>query len=334
MAMNKIFKLWSELDQVPNQGLYKRLYASGKPFYIYATYQYPEKYYGIAFVVSNNYGINIKPFENLKDLKVSLMADRGFSNSRLLSIQLMSSANKDVFATLCEDVIQSVIDIVSESERVNTIVNQLFKWKSMFDKINSNGLSQSEQQGLFGELNLLHKMLSKTTLQHYDILQSWVGIDKALRDFQGTSWAIEVKTTATGNPQKIIVNNERQLDETLLDSLYLYHCSVETSKANGVTLYDKINEIRGVISSDIPILTIFNAKLFEAGYADAQSELYKDLHYKIRSENFYQIKDDFPRIKENELRDGVGNVTYSVVLAQCNNYLVSEKQVILNIQNK
>ena len=78
---------------------------------------------------------------------------------------------------------------------------------------------------------------------------------------------------------------------------------------------------------------IFNAKLFEAGYTDSQSNLYKDRYYQIRFEKLYRIDEDFPRIKENELRDGVGNVTYSIVLAMCDNYLVTENQVISNIQN-
>jgi hypothetical protein len=55
-----------------------------------------------------------------------------------------------------------------------------------------------------------------------DVLHSWVGVDKALRDFQGSSWALEVKTTSTNNPQKVTINSERQLDETLLENLFCF----------------------------------------------------------------------------------------------------------------
>ena len=73
-------------------------------------------------------------------------------------------------------------------------------------------------------------------------------------------------------------------------------------------------------------------QLFEAGYADAQANLYKDRFYQIRFEKLYKIDKAFPRIKESELRDGVGNVTYSIVLAMCDDYLVPENQVITDIQ--
>lgn len=333
MNNNHILELWKELEQSQSNGHFKRLFQSNKPFHIYVTYQFPEKYYGIAFVISDDFRIDISAFENLKDLKVSLIDDHSFENTRLLTIQLLTPLNRDIFATLCDNVIQSVIDITSEKERVRTIINQLFKWKSMFDKINFSGLSTAEQQGLYGELNFLQKILVKSGLQASDVIRTWVGVDKALRDFQGTNWAVEVKTTATSNPQEVKISSERQLDETLLDSLYLYHCSVETSKANGQTLCDKITDIRNILSTDIPALSTFNAKLFEAGYADTQSNLYKDRCYLIRFEKLYRINDDFPRIKENELRDGVGNVTYSIVLAMYDNYLVTENQVISDIQN-
>jgi hypothetical protein len=61
-----------------------------------------------------------------------------------------------------------------------------------------------------------------------------------MRDLQGRSWAVEAKTTSTNNPQKVTINGERQLDETLLENLFLYHFSVEVSSANGLTLCQKI----------------------------------------------------------------------------------------------
>ncbi len=327
-----ILELWNDLEQSQSKGHYKRLFQSNKPFHIYVTFQYPEKYYGIAFVINNSSRLNVSSFENLKDLKISLVADNSFENSRLLAVQLITPTYKEVFATLCTDIIQSVIDIDSEQKRTKKIVNQLNKWKSLFEKINLQGLSEAEQQGVFGELNFLQKILTKSNLQPSDVLRTWVGVDKALRDFQGTNWAVEVKTTATNNPQEVKISSERQLDETMYDSLYLYHCSVETSKANGQTLCDKVEEIRKILVDDSPALSLFDLKLFEAGYVDTQTNFYRNRHYKIRSEKTYRIKDNFPRIKENELRDGVGKVTYSIVLAMCDKYLVPESQVITDIQ--
>jgi hypothetical protein len=161
---------------------------------------------------------------------------------------------------------------------------------------------------------------------------TWVGVDKALRDFQGSNWAVEVKTTSTNNPQKVTINGERQLDETLLETMFLFHFSVEVSNANGQTLCQKVAAIRETLENDTPALSIFNTKLFETGYLDKHDPFYQDRFYQARHESFYKIGNDFPRIKENELRGGVSDVKYSISLAMCDEYLATENQVFNTIK--
>jgi len=327
---NHIFEIWEALEEEKTLGLVKRLYSSDVSFHIYGVFQYPEKYYGIAFTFSADIRIDISSFANLRELKLMLLTDTTFANSRLLVIQLLHSSNRDIFATLCENLIQSVITLNTEQEIIRKVVNQLEKWKTLFEKNNSIGLTPAEQQGLFGELHFLQKKLDKPDTNLYDALYTWVGVDKALRDFQGSTWALEVKTTSTNNPQKVAINGERQLDDTLVENLFLFHLSVEISNGNGQTLCQKVAAIRKMFEKDTPALSLFNAKLFEAGYLDKHETLYRDRFYQIRNENYFKIERDFPRIKENELRSGVSDIKYSIILAMCDEYLVAEKQ-ILNI---
>ena len=328
---NHIADIWEALEEEKAAGLVKRLYSSDVPFHIYATFQYPERYYGVAFTFSNDIHINVSSFDNLRELKVMLLADSTFANSRLLIIQLLHPHSRDIFATLCENLIQSVILLKTEQKISSTVVNQLEKWKTLFEKNNSTGLTPAEQQGLYGELHFLQKFLAKPEMSNCDVLHTWVGVDKALRDFQGSSWAVEVKTTSTNNPQKVTINGERQLDETHLENLFLFHFSVELSNANGQTLCQKVTAIREIIKDDVPALSLFNTKLFEAGYLDKHESFYKDRFYHVRNENFYKIENNFPRIKENELRSGVSDVKYSIILATCDEYLATENQIFSTI---
>ena len=330
---NHIAELWQQLEGEKTLGLVKRLYSSEFDFRIYATFQYPEVYYGVAFNFSNNIKIDISSFDNLKDLKVLLLDDPSFVNTKLLVIELLHATSKDVFSALCQNLIQSVIQINSEQKIIRTVINQLNKWKTLFDKSTSDGLSTEQQQGLFGELAFLQKCLLQQDANPINVLKSWVGVDAALRDFQCSNWAVEVKTTATNNPQRVTINGERQLDETLLKNLFLFHCSVEISNGNGETLNQKIANIRSFLEGNIPALNLFNSKLFEVGYFDGHANKYENRFYKIRFENSYRITDNFPRIKENELRGGVSGVKYDIVLAMCNEYLITEKQLLNTIQN-
>ena len=106
-----------------------------------------------------------------------------------------------------------------------------------------------------------------------------------MRDFQGNGWAVEVKTLSTNNADQITINGERQLDETLLSRLFLFHLSVEASKMNGKTLNSQVDELRHLLSEDLVALNIFNAKLMEAGYFDQHRELYESRCYKISKES-------------------------------------------------
>jgi len=330
--MNRILDIWTDLEKANTSTLLKKLYSNDANQCVYGIFKNPEKYCGIGISVSKDIHIDISPFLKLLDLKVSLYNDSSFENHVMLLIELLDYSSRDIFSILCEDLVITVSKLVSEKSIIKAVLNQLEKWKSLFDKYNSIGLTTAEQQGLFGELHFLQKYLSNE-FEPISILNSWVGIDKALRDFQYNDWALEVKTTSGNNHQKVNISSERQLDETLLENLYLYHLSVEVSKGNGENLNTKISLMRQTFEINAIALNIFNAKLLEAGYFDKHVEIYKERCYQIRQENFYKIEKDFPRIKENEIRYGVGDVKYTIILSQCKEYLVTENTIFNTLIN-
>lgn len=329
---NKVFDIWTQFEQNKKKGMVKRLYTSDSAINIYCIYQYPEDHYGIAISFPKNIRFNGNPFLNLSELKVDLYEDSSFENSWLLCATITDRDKKCEFSYLCENIIQTLLKENNIRYAVLSFTNTLIKWKNLFEKIRGNGLSKEEQQGLYGELCMLSKFLNNTE-NLYSAVSYYVGTDKALRDFQGKDWAVEVKTTATNNPQLLTINGERQLDDTMIDRLYLFHCSVEASKLSGETLPEKIESVRMLLGSDIAALSLFNSKLIEAGYFDSQESKYIERHYKLRKESYYQVNDNFPRIREKELRPGVGNVKYGIAISDCDPYLVSEPHVLNNTIN-
>ena len=321
---NNISSLWEIMSQEKSVGLVKRLLPNNSPLKVFATYKHPENICGIAFSCDSKLKLSIDSFYNLKELSVQLFLDTSYQPNRLLTIQLFSDANTDIFAYLCGNLVEAIERCDTEAKAIKLVLNRLEKWKTMFSKGASDGLSITEQQGLYGELMYLHKLVLRGIFSYIDTLKIWVGADKAMRDFQGKDWAVEAKTISINNADQITINGERQLDETLLDKLYLYHLSVEVSRMNGQTLNEKVDELRSLFSDDKAALNIFNAKLMEAGYFDHHRELYRERCYKIRKESIYVIDDSFPRIKESELRDGVSNTVYSINVSTCAEYMVSE----------
>jgi hypothetical protein len=320
-----ILEIWASIEQSNETGLLKRLYTNDSELYIYAVFQNPERHCGIALSFDKSIRIDVSPFSNLRDLQITLTHDNSFINNNLLVIRLLHYQNRDVFAVMCENMIQSVLSLRSEKQVVRTIINQLEKWQALFEKLKGEGLTPSEQQGLYGELHFLQKFIAKQ--EAVAALNLWVGTNREVRDFQYNDWAIEVKTTAGNNHQKVNISSERQLDETLLENLFLFHLSVEAAKKNGESLNAKVNAIRETLQDNVSALNLFNNKLLEVGYFEKHTYLYEEKCYQVRDENYYKIDGDFPRIKEKEIRNGVGDVKYSIILSQCNEYLVSENIV-------
>lgn len=324
IANNHVSELWDIMEAEDQMGIGKRLYDSKLPFHIFATYTSGDRFYGIGFTFSNDIKVDTAPFETLKEIRVTLYNDSTYVNNKFMVIELTNPGFRDTFSQLAENLINAVKDQRSEKEMVRSVINQLERWRNLFDKTGSNGLSPARQQGLYGELTFLEKLLRKKVFTASKALDFWVGTDAALRDFQGSGWAVEVKTTASNNPQRVTINGERQLDESLLSELYVYHCSVEVSKHNGDSLPIKIDKLRNLLKDDAPALSTLNEKLILAGYFDEHADLYLHHCFKVRGESAYSISGDFPRIRENELRPGVCDVQYSIVLSMCDNYRVHE----------
>lgn len=328
--MNKVHIIWNDLALADSSGLLKKLYSADFLQHIYCIYQMPEKYCGIAVSYAKDIEVNITLLNRLKDVSVYIQPDTSFETNNLLIIKLTNTELLEIFAILCENLIAAASSITDQKRAIRIVLGQLEKWKALFESFNSNGLSVSEQQGLYGELYFLRKFIMRG-LPCDIIMPSWVGVDRALRDFQYNGWALEVKTTATNNHQRLSISSERQLDEDLLNNLFLYHLSVESSAGNGESLNQIIVEVSELLKDDFITLNLFNQKLMEVGYFKKDKELYDKKHYKKRNENFYKVEGNFPRIKESELRNGVGDVKYSVITDNCNEYLVPENSVFNTI---
>ena len=162
-------------------------------------------------------------------------------------------------------------------------------------------------------------------------ITSWVGPDMAPKDFQSDMWAVEVKTTSVTSHSGISINGELQLDESNIEHLFLYNLIVEVLEQDGQTLPEIIVAIRELLAGDNDAAGIFESKLLLSGYFDLDEEYYKERHYHIRKEHYFQVKDEFPRIKKDELRMGVSEVKYNIMLNFSSENMVIEEDVINTI---
>ena len=329
--VSTIKDIWHKLESECTEGLVKRALDIPSCLKTFCTYRSPEKYLGIAFSFHQDIKLDISVFQDLSELNISLFMENSFPDSKLHLVQIINREQRvnDIFASICANIVSSILEVESEREGVRLVLAQLRKWKDLFSKRRSQKLSTQEQQGLYGELFFLKKLLH--LIDKVKATTSWIGPEMSPKDFQSDMWAVEVKTTSATSHSGISINGELQLDESNIEHLFLYNLIVEVLEKDGQTLPEIIVAIRELLAGDNIAEEIFESKLLLSGYYDLDEEFYKERHYHIRKEQYFQVKDEFPRIKKDELRMGVSDVKYSISLDISSDNMVIEKNVINTI---
>jgi hypothetical protein len=330
--MERIKEIWNQLESNKSTiaGLFKVRYSDESRCDAFLGIKYPENYRMLIVKTPFLLGKEFNLKYEFRGLKFEKVYDPDDSNFLLLNLVLVDKQFIDVFDSLLADVLNSIINESEIKVILKNYTNRLVKWQSLFERFNQQGLTVEEQRGLFGELFFTRKFLQNNS-NFVAVINSWVGSEKQIRDFQFGNWSIEVKTTHGNNHQKVHVSSERQLDTSNLDNLFLFHLSLEARQQSGETLNQIVDSISDILSSDFSSLSHFKNKLLEGGYFDQHREIYESAGYLVRQETYYKVENDFPRIEENEIRKGVGDVKYSIIISQCSDFIRTEQEVFQTI---
>ena len=319
--MSKIDEIWSTLEA--QEGAVTRLYPAQSKYEPVIGLKGIEGYRFIGFLLSPSFSFEEKRWNKIKSVKIETYSHQG---KNVLRIVLLKNDHQEIFSTLCEDLINSVSHISDESILVERLLGRLEKWQMLFEKTSRQGLSEEMQRGLYGEVYFL-----KLFLEHHSdkgsCVDSWMGPEKSIQDFQYSNWAVEVKTTQGKNHQKIHIASERQLDDSLVKNILLYHLSLDSRKGSGESLNSVIDQVYDCLKDNSLITSSFRAKLSFAGYFSDHRGLYDDMGYSIRQENIWKVSGDFPRIREKDIPEGVGDVKYSIVLSESETWRIVQEEL-------
>ncbi len=258
-----------------------------------------------------------KKLPTLHGIKVSLSS---FGDKNQLLLSLISKEDKDVFYTLCMDLMKYTTNIENEASAVKIIIYRLEKWQ-YFLKNNRKIIDKRQLKGLIGELIFLNKFL----LNNYDVenaLTFWKAPLQSVQDFEMNNMAIEVKTKSSVNSVTISSHEQLycELEYLLLYVVTLSESTKQTLKA--FNIYDLINEIREKIKeNDIMLISTFDNLLMSYGFIELEE--YKEHYYLYITDEFYKIVNGFPRI--GSIPHGIESLTYRINLETCKEYLINEQ---------
>ena len=230
----------------------------------------------------------------------------------------------DVFSSLADDIVRTIVGATGEADAVYQLVDRLRIWQEFLRRFGAQGMSLEARRGLYGELVFLRDYLLKV-LPGTDAVMAWSGPSRMVHDFQTRCGNVEVKTTSAASPHSFRVANIRQLDGRGVSALYLCVVKVDESEAGEESLPEAVDRLRSALGTGANQL---DGPLITAGYIDAHRALYESPRYSIRSLRFFRVGDGFPRLLEPEIPNGVEGVSFSVALAACADFTSSDREVL------
>jgi hypothetical protein len=271
---------------------------------------------------------NIREYPRSEGFQIQLVRlPNDSSDSVTIQLSLTQNRYSDIFTALVNDVIEGVAEKITEETGVEEFIARLKRWQAFLRINEPEGLNVFSQQGLYGELYCLRQLVLPN-MNLFDGLQCWTGPKATQQDFQFSTCAIEVKTTSAKQHQKLTIASERQLDDTGTGTIVLLHLSLDVRQGQGETLPAIIANVRGLVADDTLAKDELENCLFEVGYLDIHASRYEETAYSIREYNYFKVENDFPRIIESDLLNGVGDVRYTISVAECKRFSISASEVI------
>jgi len=242
-----------------------------------------------------------------------------------LQFELIDTAHAEVFDVIGNDILKSVIESADDKMAFNMFVARIAEWQNFLDQLPAGGLSEPAQQGLFAELWFLLEFMLKEMAPDKAV-GTWAGPKALAKDFQLPGVAFEVKSTSAKQHSRFNISSEVQLDAQGVGRLILYCVLLERLVAGGTSLPDLVTAVRKGLQTLPGAAGRFSELLLQIGYLDADAGRYTT-RFSIRSQHFFNVRDSFPRIVEDDLRPGVGDVHYSIVTSKCDQYVIPEMEV-------
>ncbi|GLI45743.1 PD-(D/E)XK motif protein [Methanoculleus bourgensis] len=320
MTAEDFGRIWEDLEQHSagnlGQGILTLRVLPDSAFDFFLGFQKPENIRMLLIRISRENVINQWSLPRSKGFEIrQTVIPEEMGRYATIQIILNEPRNQDIFSRLTEDVVGACSREPSETAMIRALFTRLEMWQQFLDRYGLEGLSLPAQQGLYGELRFLNDYLIPN-IGAGQAIPAWTAPHRTQQDFQISGVAIEVKTSTSKQHQKVQIASEQQLDDTGFDVLYLYHLSLREVRDGGETLPGIIDKIRDELEGS-GIRTLFENLLFLAGYLDEHRQIYERNGYADRSSQIFLVREGFPRIIEQDLVCGIGDVQYTVSLSAC-----------------
>ena len=222
--------------------------------------------------------------------------------------------NWELFLSLCSDMINASEKAESPASAVRFIVRRLIRWRDFLKRPRSEAMTEGKVKGLIGELLFLERHLAEPYGWEAAV-SFWKGPEGAPQDYAIHDTAVEVKCQSGSSRPSIEITSIEQLNAQL-PRLYIAVQTLSSADADDperFTLNSLVKRIQASMEfAPELVLEAFETLLFQAGWAPIKE--YDEKSYCLLSTNFFEVRDQFPRLTSESIPEGVEKVTYSLSL--------------------
>lgn len=228
-----------------------------------------------------------------------------------LGVFCTDAACEDIFLHFMDDLVSHLLAELTEEGGTRTFLARVGLWQRFFIGGGGDYLSDEAQIGLIAELLQLRDLLIPTVGPSAAV-DAWKGPEGSPQDFVLPPCALEVKCSRSKAGGRISISNEQQLDERPFPHLVLTHVAVSAGGGVNPSLGDIVAEVRALLATTGLPLGVFNDRLLSAGWIDAHAGRYSETRYLVRDVRYFEVRDDFPRIRPGDHHLGVVDITYRI----------------------
>ena len=272
---------------------------------------------------------NIDTISSLKLPKAKGWVIIKINNKILMSVN--EEKYSDFFIKLINLIVTKIfLESLINKKSIICFLDNLISAKNFFEDGNApRKLTKESQIGLYGEIYVLSKILTKK-FTNKDLINFWTGPSKK-HDFTTEKNLIEIKTTTT-NSKKINTSSNNQIAPVYEKKLNLIFLQIKEN-LKGLSLVTIIDNYLTILKAESEILyNDFLLKLAQCNYLDIHKDEYSQ-KYKIDKINYFEVRNDFPHIKEIEIPDELSelSITYKIDLDKCEEFRINEQQLLNRI---
>lgn len=228
-----------------------------------------------------------------------------------LIITLSKASDADLFHRLCLSLIQAAEGVETEAQAVQSVLNNLDRWREFLSAARRAVLSAEEIRGLYAELITINNLIDDYGRDPSEIVSAWQGPLGKSQDFQFPSGYLEVKSIGGTAGNRVKISSEHQLDVV---GGFLYLAAVELFENQSSDAGTSLNDLARRTEARLEIETakLFRDRLMVGGYIDRGE--YDLPLFETGKTLVYKVDDGFPSIRASDLPQGVANVRYGLDL--------------------